>query len=125
MYRQWVLLTTLGMVSAATAYADSLRCGRYVVQTGDLQSHVLDVCGEPQRAYQDGFIEQVVRQNDGYYNTNPILPYYDPRQSAYQTEYRRVIPVYKWEYTFGPGTFLKILVFQGDTLVEIIQGPRQ
>ncbi|HOB62625.1 MAG TPA: DUF2845 domain-containing protein [Candidatus Competibacteraceae bacterium] len=125
-YGRWVLLTTLGMLGAITAEADSLRCGRYVVNTGDLQSRVLDLCGEPQRAYQDGFIEQVVRQNDGYgyYSVNPA-PYYDSRQPAYQTEYRRVVPVYKWEYNFGPGTFLKILVFQGDALVGIVQGPRQ
>lgn len=124
-YGQWVLLTSLGMLGAATTFADNLRCGRYLVNTGDTQSRVLEVCGEPQRSWQDGFIEQVVRQNEGYYGANPAPPYFDPRQPIYQTEYRRLIPVYKWEYNFGRGTFLKILVFHGDTLVDILQGPRQ
>ena len=42
------------------ASADSFYCGGYLVNTGDSQSRVLDICGEPQSARQDGFIEQVV-----------------------------------------------------------------
>lgn len=112
----------LGAV-AAVAPADSLRCGRYVVQTGNSQSQVLDACGEPRHAWQDGFIEQAVRYNDGYYPVRPMpLPYGLP---GYETEYRRVIPVYKWEYNLGRGTLLKTLVFHGDILVDIVDGPRQ
>lgn len=122
-HRTLVLVAPLMALGAAPALADSLRCGGYVVSTGDLQARVLDACGEPQRAWQDGFIEQAVRRND-YYSVDPAPPPY-PRQSGYETEVRRIIPIYKWEYNLGRGTFLKTLVFHGDTLVSIIDGPRQ
>lgn len=109
------------------ASADSIRCGGYLVNTGDSQSRVLEVCGEPQSARQDGFIEQVVRRKDSNIILNPVPsdPNANPGQPAYETESRRIIPVYKWEYNLGHGTFLKILTFEGDTLVNITDGPRQ
>ena len=107
------------MLGTLTAVADSIRCGRYIVNTGDVQSVVLDRCGEPQQSWQDGFIEEVVRFN-GNYDTQTYVS-----QSSYKTEIRRVIPVYKWTYNLGRGTLLKILIFHGDTLMEIVNGPRQ
>ncbi len=118
-----VLIFSLAL-GATAAVADSMRCGSYIVSDGDDQSRVLDLCGEPRRAWQDGFIEQVVRRNEGYYEP-PATPQPYPRLPGYETETRRLIPVYKWEYNLGRGTFLKTLVFQGDTLVRIIDGPRQ
>ena len=115
----WLLLLP------ALANADSMRCGGYLVNTGDSQSRVLEICGEPQSARQDSFIEQVTRRNDGNLILNPAAPNPYPAQPAYETEFRRVIPVYKWEYNLGYGTFLKILTFHGDTLVAITDGPRQ
>lgn len=115
----------------AGASYDNIRCGGYLVNTGDSQSRVLQICGEPQSARQDGFIEQVVRRSDGGIVLNPHLVPPNPSdrvyldRSRYETEYRRVIPVYKWEYNLGHGTFLKILTFHGDTLVDITDGPRQ
>lgn len=123
-HRMFVLVAPLMALSAAPALADSLRCGGYVVSTGDLQARVLDACGEPQRAWQDGFIEQAVRRDDGYYPTHPAPPPYR-YPPGYETEFRRIIPVYKWEYNLGSGRLLKILVFHGDTLVDIVDGPRQ
>ena len=125
---------SLFLILPALASADSLRCSGYLVNTGDSQSRVLEICGEPHRARQDGFIEQVVRRSDGgiVLNPNPVnpIPSNPPYpgyagQSRYETEYRRVIPVYKWDYNLGHGTFLKILTFHGDTLVDIANGPRQ
>lgn len=114
----------LSAVGATVAVADSIRCGGYLVNTGDSQARVLQICGEPQRAWQDGFIEQTTRRNDGYI-VNPVPSNTDARQPNYETEYRRVIPVYRWDYNFGPGTLLKTLVFHGDTLMYILDGPRQ
>lgn len=115
----------LFLLLPALANADSMRCGSYLVNTGDSQSRVLDICGEPQSARQDGFIEQVTRRSDGAILLNPVPlnPY--PSQPIYETETRRIIPVYKWEYNLGHGTFLRILTFHGDTLVDIADGPRQ
>lgn len=113
------------LIPPALASADSIRCGGYLVNTGDSQSRVLAVCGEPQSARPDGFIEQVVRRNDGTLTINPVSPNPYPSLPNYQVESRRVLPVYKWEYNLGRGTFLKILTFHGDTLVDIADGPRQ
>ena len=109
------------------ASADSIRCGGYLVNTGDSQSRVLEFCGEPQNAWQDGFIEQVERRSAGNIILDPAPPHpnANPGQPTYETESRRIIPVYKWEYNLGHGTFLKILTFEGDTLVNITDGPRQ
>ncbi|MDS4029669.1 MAG: DUF2845 domain-containing protein [Candidatus Contendobacter sp.] len=115
----------LFLIPPALASADSIRCGGYLVNTGDSQSRVLEVCGEPQSARQDGFIEQVVRRNDGNIVVSPVSPNPYPSPPTYEVESRRVIPVYKWEYNLGRGTFLKILTFHGDTLVDIADGPRQ
>lgn len=121
-----VFLAALMLLAAIPALADSMRCGRYVVQTGDPQSRVLELCGEPRYAWQDGFIEQIVRRNDGYFDRYPVdpapTPYPLPR---YNTEVRRIIPIYKWEYHPGPGRLLKTLIFHSDVLVAIIDGPRQ
>ena len=117
-WRAWALgLTALS--SAAAWAADSLRCGSYLVGIGDTQSRVLQVCGEPQRAFQDGFIEQTVRHSDGF------MPSPGQPLPGVQTEIRRLIPVYRWEYNLGAGTFLQILIFHGDVLVAVADGPRQ
>lgn len=124
-FEQWILMAALAVSGVATANADSMRCGKYLVNTGDSQSRVLDLCGEPQRAWQDGFIEETVRRNDGYYDPSALHRPYPGTPGGYETEVRRVIPVYKWEYNLGRGTFLKTLVFHSDILVGIIDGPRQ
>ena len=64
----------LCLILPALASADSIRCGGYLVNTGDSQSRVLQICGEPQSARQDSFIEQVVRQSDGGIFLNPVPP---------------------------------------------------
>lgn len=120
-------MALLVLLGPAVAVADdSMRCGRYLVHVGDSQARVLDVCGEPRSAWHDGFIEQTVRNGDGYYDpTRPVPPYPYPGQPGYGVQTRRILAVYKWEYNLGPGTFLRTLVFHGDTLVDIISGPRQ
>ena len=122
MQRFLVLLLML----PALASADSIRCGGYLVNTGDSQSRVLHICGEPQNARQDGFIEQVWYRSDGAVGMIQPVPS-DPyaRPPGYAVEQRRLLPVYRWEYNFGHGTFLKILTFHGDRLVDIADGPRQ
>jgi hypothetical protein len=120
-----MLMAALAMLGMATASADSMRCGSYLIHTGDSQSRVLQICGEPQRAWQDGFIEQIVRRNEGYYDPSALPQPYPLPPGGQETEVRRVLPVYKWEYNLGRGTFLKTLVFHGDILVRMIDGPRQ
>lgn len=122
---KWLFLILLAVSGIATVAANSIRCGSYLVNTGDSQSRVLQVCGEPRRAWQDGFLETSVRRNEGYYDPSALPLPYPPLPGGREVEVRRIIPVYKWEYHLGRGRFLKTLVFHGDTLVEIIDGPRQ
>lgn len=125
-YQRWLLIAVLAAAGGSVSVADSMRCGGYLVDNGSSQSQVRQLCGDPQRAWQDGFIEQIVRRNDGnYYPGNPASPTPNPGQPRYETETRRLIPVYIWEYSFGPGTFLRILTFHGEMLVSIVDGPRQ
>ncbi len=123
--KRGLLIAALTLAGTAPSAADSMRCGKYLVSTGDTQSRVQDLCGEPQRAWQDGFIEEILRRNDGYSDLSSAQPPYPTRPGGYEREIRRVIPVYRWEYNLGRGTFLKTLVFHSDTLVGIIDGPRQ
>ena len=109
---------------AATAVADSMRCGSYIVSDGDSQSRVLDLCGEPRRAWQDGFIEQVVRRNDGI-TIHPRRHNLIHACPATKLKHGGSFRSTSGEYNLGRGTFLKTLVFQGDTLARIIDGPRQ
>ena len=124
-WQKGMLAAVLVGLSLTTANADSMRCGSYLVNTGDSQSRVLELCGEPQQAWQDGFIEETVRRNEGYYDPSATPRLYPNAPGGYEREVRRVIPVYKWTYSLGRGTFLQILVFHSDTLVQIINGPRQ
>lgn len=124
-FSQWILMAALTLLGITTAHADSMRCGKYLVNTGDSQSRVLELCGEPQRAWQDGFIEETVRSNYGYYDPSSLPRPHPGTPGGYEREVRRVIPVFKWDYNLGRGTFLKTLVFHSDILVGIIDGPRQ
>ncbi len=48
----WLVACGLGLVGlllSASISADSFRCGRQVVRSGDSQSQLLSTCGEPQR----------------------------------------------------------------------------
>ena len=112
--KRGLLIAALTLAGTAPSAADSMRCGKYLVSTGDTQSRVQDLCGEPQRAW-----------HDGYSDLSSAQPTYPTRPGGYEREIRRVIPVYRWEYNLGRGTFLKTLVFHSDTLVGIIDGPRQ
>ena len=45
----WIAATITLLLLAESLQADSFRCGRKVVRSGDSQSEVLAACGEPQR----------------------------------------------------------------------------
>jgi hypothetical protein len=66
----------LWLLPVLEAEADSLRCGRKVVRSGDAQSTVLSVCGEPQRkdtsqeAIWIGSGQKTVRVNRWYYKSS-------------------------------------------------------
>ncbi len=63
------------MLSASLA-ADSFRCGRKVIRSGDSQSQVLSTCGEPQRrdsaqeALWIGSSQKTVKVHRWFYKTS-------------------------------------------------------
>ena len=73
-----VILAVLlvGLWTVPQVAADSFRCGRKVVRSGDAQSTVLAVCGEPQRkdtaqeAIWTGSTQKTVRVNRWYYKSS-------------------------------------------------------
>ena len=47
--RRSLLLLLLGLSCGQAALADSYRCGRKLVRTGDSAARLIEVCGEPSR----------------------------------------------------------------------------
>ena len=115
----WLLLPTL-------ADAGNFRCGANVIIGGESSAQVLNLCGEPWRTWQDGFLEEEYGWRDqGMIILEPQATFPYPGQSGSFHRYKRIIPVYRWEYRPGAGRFLKILTFHGDRLIGISDGPRQ
>jgi len=54
----WGLFVTMQLGAVQLAEADSYRCGRKLVRTGDSSAAVLRVCGEPR--FKDRGLERVV-----------------------------------------------------------------
>lgn len=110
------------------ASAGSLRCGPYVIESSESQARVLELCGEPYRAWQDGYFEEEYGGwvgSDGAVFSEPGGVVIYPAQSGYSNRYKRIIPIYRWEYRPGRGRFIKTLTFYGDRLFSIEDGPRQ
>lgn len=65
-----------GFLFSASALADSFRCGRKVVRSGDSQSQLLSSCGEPQRrdsaqeALWIGSSQKTVKVHRWFYKTS-------------------------------------------------------
>jgi len=66
----------VGFLLSASVAADSFRCGRKVVRSGDSQSELLTACGEPQRrdSAQEGLwigsSQKTVKVHRWYYKTS-------------------------------------------------------
>lgn len=70
------MLAALGLLMSASLAADSFRCGRKVVRSGDSQSQLLSTCGEPKRrdsaqeALWIGSSQKNVKVQRWYYKTS-------------------------------------------------------
>jgi len=71
-----LLCLWMWLLPLPSAEADSFRCGRKVVRSGDAQSTVLSVCGEPQRkdtaqeTLWTGASQKTVRVHRWYYKSS-------------------------------------------------------
>ena len=92
MGKRLLLALTLAAAASPTSAADTLRCGRQLISTGDRSSEVLQKCGEP-----------VSRDLLGYKRSAN-------RREEFQVE----------EWTYGPnGGMYQYLRFEGNRLVQI------
>lgn len=92
-------------VLTESAQADSMRCGSRIVTTGDSKAEVLMECGEPS-------FREVVGEKTVY------------RRFFYLFGESYTVLVEKWTYNLGSTQFLRILTFEGDTLVDVELGDK-
>lgn len=105
-----ILIVSLvfGMCMSVQVHAESMRCGKKVVKTGDSTSKVLATCGEPfQREFVGVEKSKIKEEID--------------QGSVTET---KEVKVEKWTYNFGAGTLLRLLTFKDGMLVEIETGDR-
>jgi hypothetical protein len=79
-------------------------CDNKLIKSGDTKGEVLIKCGEP--IFKEDIGEKTVHRK--FYN------------SIIST----TVFVEKWTYDLGYGQFMRILTFEGDTLVEIELGDK-
>jgi len=89
------LVAAFALTPAASA--DSMRCGRNLVGTGDRMFLVRDLCGEP---------DIKVTLHSVYTIDFGFLPYDE-----------------EWQYNFGPQKFMRFLRFRNGRLTSIQTGP--
>jgi hypothetical protein len=88
------------LLQAATAHADSMRCGNLLVLSGDRQARVLERCGDPDT------IESSQRflRRDSPFSKDKVI-------HEVNTE--------RWYYDFGGGSLPKVLTFENGILTRI------
>ncbi|MGR9116581.1 MAG: DUF2845 domain-containing protein [Gammaproteobacteria bacterium] len=92
------------VIISGTADADSLRCGRKLIQTGDHKLDVLKRCGEPEYA------DQRLGLSGSRFRY--------PRGTLEIDQYEQVV-IDEWIYNFGPTQFKQFLLFENGILQEI------
>jgi hypothetical protein len=84
--------------------ADSMYCGSKLISSGDAKAEVLIKCGEPLLKERVG--EKTMHKR-----------YFDSIVSS-------TVSIEKWTYDMGYGHFLRILTFEGNTLINIELGDK-
>ncbi len=86
--------------AATTAYADTLRCGNVLIETGAVQAYVLEKCGEPTSRSEISEPILARRENGTTYQVG--------------TTSEQV-----WFYKRGQGQFPAVLTFDGGVLKKL------
>jgi hypothetical protein len=89
------------LLGAASASADSMRCGSKLLTDGDPSDKVMALCGPPAAVER----REIVR------------PYYYQRGIAYHSNYE--VSVELWTYNFGPSKLMYRLRFEDGLLVDV------
>ena len=101
-----VALLVLGLLAAAPALADGLRCGTKLVLEGATRSEVAAKCGEPTEVTT---MRAVFRRPVIWTNGRPYFIGEDFIE----------VPVESWVYNLGPNKLMRQLRFEGGYLVDI------
>jgi hypothetical protein len=102
------------------AHADSLRCGRRIVATGDSLHTVRSVCGEP-TAQRRRVETRIVRRRVEVDCGTPDEP---GRRCIRVVSRAREVQIDEWTYDFGPLRFVQYLTFVDGWLTTVEAGPK-
>lgn len=113
-------LAVVGLM-AATAQADSMRCGHFVVSEGMSSYEVASKCGDP--VYQQPVRELVTVVVNKLARVQAITPDAQPVGQALEVNSQEQQPVYRdidrWTYNFGTGTLLREVDFYNGAVIRI------
>jgi hypothetical protein len=120
MFHRFVL-GALVMVGGGTlsseVRADSLRCGRDLVSSGDSTYEVRSTCGDPDAATQRTVYRTVQRR------VPVACPADSPQKHCYAIVEETVsVVVDEWTYDFGKNRFVHYVVFEHGRLVSVSSG---
>jgi len=119
--RSWVLpilLCVLGLLSTASAHADT-RCEGKLVSEGDPQYQVRNLCGSPDQTSQRVEVRTVRRWVEGRCQMTPRGPVCG---AGYFEEVAVQVVVEDWIYDLGPHNLIRFLTFEQGRLIRITTG---
>jgi hypothetical protein len=102
---------------AGPAEADSLRCGRHLVSSGDSLYQVRSTCGEPDDSSRHSEFRTVRRFVPGPCRNDQVR-----RPCGYYDETTVEVVVDQWTYDFGSRRFVQYLRFEQGELVRVASG---
>ncbi len=114
-----ILMLFMLLTGAFPIYADSMRCGTKLVDTGDTKADVLMRCGEP-------MLKEVLRSNTRYrFRSDSDIKNgenTDRDEIRFLNETTEIDE--QWTYNPGWGKFLQLVIFRGGRVESIKDGPR-
>lgn len=102
------LLSLAALLLAASAHADSMRCGSQLVSSGDSRSEVRAKCGEPTDVESRKVLRRAGFEIEGRRGFN------------YNQDTFVEIPVEVWTYNFGPYKLMRQIQFVNGRIDEIV-----
>lgn len=109
------------MVLAASAQADSMRCGRFVVSEGMSPYEVSSKCGDP--VFRDVIREVVTVVVNKQSQVQALGVDEQPLSPGVAVTTREQAPLYRdidrWTYNFGTGTLLREVDFFNGEVIRI------
>lgn len=107
----------ISLFSSEPATADSLRCDRRLVSTGDSQYQVRAVCGAP-----DAETRRVEHRTVRRHVSGPCRDGSSKAHCGVVEERTVEVIIDEWVYDFGSNRFVQHVLFEQGTLVRVISG---